>query len=335
MTLRFMDGCQAGDALTKYSNVVNSPVRSTSTPPVVGGAYYTMSGTTLEVVFGSTASEVFGHIRFRHQTSASTTFQLSLWGDSGATQHLTFVVNANVVKVYRGTSSGTLLATGATTITAAWHVFEFRATISDSTGVVQVWLEGGSSTEINLSSTDTKNGGTNSSIDKVRIVEAGSNWDFSDFILSDASGSYNNSRMGEVTVRTLTPNGDGNSSQLLGSDGNSTNNYLLVDEVPFGDSDYVGSPTSGQGDTYTMTDLTGTPTVRAVQVTARMGKSDAGVVQGKNRIRSGGTNYASAAKTPVGTGFGAVTELYETDPATSSPWTYTNVNALEVGAEVA
>ena len=65
--------------------------------------------------------------------------------------------------------------------------------------------------------------------------------------------------LGDITVETLYPNGDGAANQWLGSDGNSTSNYLLVNETgaPVTTS-YTGDSVSGHRDLYTLTDLVAT-----------------------------------------------------------------------------
>ena len=73
--------------------------------------------------------------------------------------------------------------------------------------------------------------------------------------------------LGDCTVATLLPTGNGFVNQFVGSDGNSTDNYLLVDEQPPSSTDYVGSATTGQQDLYTLTNLTGSGTVLAVAPT--------------------------------------------------------------------
>lgn len=334
MALLFMDGFQAGDFDTKYSAVGGSPVRQTSGPPVVGGAYLELgTGDSVDRSFAA-SSEIFGHVRYKHTGGSKVGF-VGLFGDGGTTQHLSFYISAsNVLEVRRGTAtSGTILGTGATSLATGWHDIQFRATIADAGGVFQARIAGLGTNEINFSG-DTKNGGTNTTIDKLVLEEITSNVGFTDLVICNTTGSYNNTWTGEVTVRTLTPDGNGNTSQMVGSDANSTDNYLLVDELPLSTADYVGSATSGQGDTYTMTDLPGSPTVYAVQVNAHIVKTDAGVVAGKIRVRSGGTTYASGSKTPLVT-YATVSEIYETDPATAAAWTYTNVNAMEAGIEVA
>lgn len=56
-------------------------------------------------------------------------------------------------------------------------------------------------------------------------------------------------------VEVLRPNGNGVSSDFVGSDGDSTNNFELIDEATPSATDYVGTALTGKADFYTLTDL--------------------------------------------------------------------------------
>ena len=78
---------------------------------------------------------------------------------------------------------------------------------------------------------------------------------FDDVYLVDTSAP-NGDFLGDVRVAYLAPNGNGASSQFVGSDLNSVDNYLLVDEVPANDdTDYVQSDVLNNIDTYALADL--------------------------------------------------------------------------------
>jgi len=142
---------------------------------------------------------------------------------------------------------------------------------------------------------------------------------------------------GDIEVVTLLPNGNGNSSQLLGSDSNSTDNYLLVDNnaaIPPVTTEYVGGSTQGDKDTYTMENLTGTPTVLAVQTTLYAAMDDTGPKQVRPVIRSGTTDYPGADFALQNGVYIPVSEIHLTDPDTATAWTYGGVNSMEFGPEV-
>jgi hypothetical protein len=328
-----MDSFQGGDGASKWT-ATTPYVRSTSNPRVTGGA-----GATSGVARKSftAVSEVFASYAMYHAGGANGV-TLTLRGDANATTHLTICRNSSgFLEVRRGTTSGTVLATGATVIPdSTWTHVQVRATVADSGGIVQARLNGLGSNEIDFTG-DTKNAGMNSTIDNAEWNSTSSSNIYTDAVLldtaADATGG-NNTWTGDVRVIPLTVTGDGNSSQFVGSDGNSTNNFQLVDELPFSSTDYVGASTSGNTDTYALADLpAGVTDIRAVQICGSIAKSDAGSVTPQLVMRSGGTDYAGSSLVPSTT---YRTELMfrETDPATSAAWTASGVNALQIGVKV-
>jgi hypothetical protein len=158
---------------------------------------------------------------------------------------------------------------------------------------------------------------------------------FDDLYVANEQGSVNNDFIGECRVRCLLPNGNGNSSQLVGSDGNSVNNYQLVDEATPDTTDYVFSSTVGDKDTYTFTDLPDTSgTVAGVQVSALGLKTDVGA-----RTLAVVTRHASSEHDSIDLGLPTVTPAYvyevqDTNPVAGGAWLRTDVNAAEFGVKV-
>ncbi len=336
MALLFMDGFAINDVATKWDagSASVSIGNSSPSPRVTNGSWvvFYYPG-VLNKSFAPQSKIIVGVGVYSGASSPAIYF----FGDTGTTGHITVMRNmSGYMEIRRGTTTGTLLGTGTTFISASsWAYIEASVTISDTVGEVHVRLNGSGTDEVSYTG-DTKNGGTNSTIDKVQLTNVNSSglaW--TDFYICDDSGSApNNTFLGDVTVRTLSPNNNGNSSQLLGSDGNSTDNYLLVDEKPFSGSDYVGSATTGQKDTYALADLPAGPTaVYGVQINANMLKSDAGASQARIVVRAGGTDYGGTTRV-LATSANTYTELYEQNPNTAAAWTTANVNGLETGMEV-
>jgi hypothetical protein len=327
-----MDGFELADQAIRYPG---PPAGSTYTSTRFGYGRCWAQGGGGELLKSITAASVaIAGAAFK--VASGQTAYLSFWGDSGATRHVTVAVKGDgSIEVRRGTTSGTLLTSlGAGTVTSdAWCYVEARVTIADSGGTVKVRINGSGTNAIDFTG-DTKNGGTGTNIDQVSLGSGASTAFVDDWYVADTTGSVNNDFLGDVRVLTLAPSGNGNSSQLTGSDGNSTDNYALVDEQPYSASDYVGSATTGHKDTYALTDLPGTvTTVHAVQEVAVVAKSDAGAASIKQVLRSGGTDYATSA-TSLGTSYATIANLRETDPATATAWTTSGVNSAEAGVEV-
>lgn len=159
--------------------------------------------------------------------------------------------------------------------------------------------------------------------------------EFDDFYLCDSSGGVNDDFLGDVRVEYIAPNGNGNTSQLVGSDGNSTDNYLLVDEnPPNGDTDYVQSATVDEKDTYAYANLTPTTgSVYGVQLSPYARKTDAGARGLKTVARHSGTEEDSAAQA-LSTSYAFYSDIRETKPGGGS-WSISDVNGAEFGVKVA
>lgn len=334
MTLIIIDGCQTGGGSTKWGT--GSFGNRVTPGRFTGSAAYSNQATLIKDI--TPTAEVFAAAAFLPD-GTNTVDQITCYTDGGTVQHVTvFRTAAGFIEARRGTRTGTLLATGTTPVPdALWYHLQVHIQVADSGGVVQVRLNGAGTNEINFTG-DTKNGGTSTNIDRVTFrthpVVTDNTW-ISDIALLDGTGTVNNTWPGDCRVQTLVPNGNGDTSQGVGSDSDSTNNYLLVDELPFSSTDYVGFTTDGEGDTYTLTDLAAaTTTVKGVQLVFSAAKSDAGTKSIKRRMRSVGTTYVGSS-IALGTSYQTSIELFENDPATAAAWTVSGVNALEAGAEAA
>lgn len=338
MALLFMDGFGGGDTNTgKWDPPSSGYTPQTAAPRVPGGYYATIGagGNIYKTI--PAASKIILGVGYKDGlvgTGGSVVF----YGDGGTTSHISVTHNQSTgqMQLLRGS---TLIATGATTIpNGSWFYLEVSVTISDTVGEVHIRLNGAPTDEISFTG-DTKNGGTAATIDRVQFSSGwagglGSVHLADCYILNDTGAAPNNNFLGDVAVRTLSPASNGTYSQLTGSDGNSVDNYLLVDEHAYSSTDYVGSATVGQKDSYVMADLpAGVSTVYAMQVTGLMAKSDAALAQARYIVRSGGTDYNGATRA-LGTTYVSYSDIFVTDPATGVAWTPAGVNSVETGMEV-
>jgi hypothetical protein len=233
---------------------------------------------------------------------------------------------------YGGTSPDINVA-GPVVTGSDWHYHEIKFIHGTSSNGTFVWYQNGSlvssNTSYDFQSSDPYSfvllGGTGSSdIDSAY---------YDDIYISDLTGD-NNDFLGPIEVVTLLPNGNGNTSGMTGSDSNSTDNYLLVDEnPPDDDTTYVGSATEGTKDTYAFGDLTGTPTVVGLTTRMTAKKTATGAKFLRPVVRSSSTDYAGTSSGLAET-YGSYDVAWDVDPATSSAWAYTAVNSAEFGAEV-
>lgn len=231
---------------------------------------------------------------------------------------------------------GTVLGTSSTGIWAddVMRHIEVDAILHDSAGQCKVYVDG--LLAIDVTGADTKNAGTKTVFDRV-VWRSGINAThprMDDAYIITNDGTAPTGRVGPSRIINLLPNGNGNSSTLTGSDGNSTDNYLLVDENPTNTSDYNGHATEGNKDTYTMGDLTSTNfTVFGARTHLYAAKSDAGSKFMRPVVRSGGTDFTGTSRS-LSESYTVYSQSWGVDPNTSAQWTATNINAFEVGAEV-
>jgi hypothetical protein len=265
-------------------------------------------------------------IRFNTLGSQRT---IGILAPDGATIHCGFGVNALGQLTIYG-PAGTVIATSATSpvLVNVWNYFEVKVVIHDTTGSVEVRMN--EAVMVSFSG-DTRNGAATTCgfVDATGFNSA--NTDFDDFYIDDAA------YQGDVTVVSLAPNGNGSSSGWVGSDGNSTDNYLLVDDPTTSNvTDYVGASASGTLDLYTMVDIPAGYSVIAIQEVIYAQKSDAGtpptllpVAKGQSGTTRTDTAVPALSTTPLA----YIADLRTTDPD-GNALTAARVNAMEVGVKI-
>ena len=217
----------------------------------------------------------------------------------------------------------------------AWNHLEVKVVIHDTAGSVVARLNG--TTVLNLTSQDTRNGGTLAEVDAIghgghRLLQT----EMDDIHhLNGAGSAPHNDFLNDARVIPLFPDGNGNYSNLTGSDADQTDNYLQVDENPIPvTTDYNGSGTPGDEDTYTLDNHgVAAGTVHGIQVINYATKSDTGTIGGRNIIRTNSLDFVGSdqnmtlSHVPVRT-------VWEDNPDTTSLWTLSEIDALEAGFEV-
>lgn len=109
-----------------------------------------------------------------------------------------------------------------------------------------------------------------------------------------------------------------------------TNSYANIDETTLDDTDLCTSSTVGDLAQTTITALSGissgNPAIRAVGVTARAQKGGTGPQNAYLNVRTGGNDYLSSVQA-LPAAFGRVAAVFESNPATSGAWAYTDLTA--------
>ena len=225
----------------------------------------------------------------------------------------------------------------------AWNYIEIKTTFHNSTGSYELRVNG--VTVLSDTNVDTVTGTTSTTADTVilRGMDGNSTTDtsfhclFDDWYIADTTGSApNNNFLGPIKVETLLPTGVGDSNQFTPSAGA---NWQNVDEIPTdGNTSYNESSTSSHLDLFATSNLTNiNGTVYGVEVDVRAGATQAqamGCIPKVKRSTSegtGGTFYVADDSH-----FQQCDHMFEQDPAAGpGVWTVTNVNAMQIGYEVA
>jgi len=241
-------------------------------------------------------------------------------------------------QVAMNVNGNTLTMTAGATQFQSWNYVEFKVVFHGSAGTMTM--------RVNGHTVATSTGLDTGSAPATVTPQFGDfstayydDWFIDDVYILNGVGTHSNDFLDDSTVGFNLPDGDGNSSVMVGSDSDTTDNYLLVDNnaaIPPVTTEYVGSTTEGDKDTYSMDDLASTGVyIHAMEVNVYATKSDTATKYMRTVLRSGGTDYVgSSVALPLTDTHILVSTLYDDDPATSAQWTPTNYNAIEAGQEV-
>jgi hypothetical protein len=336
MSFEFCDGFDDRSVTVvsgKWSASANATIATTQARTGANGIAF---GTSASMTYTlrnphATVGIGFGYYSGVLPTSLSTL--VTFFGDSTSTTHITLGVDSNgAITAARGALAVGLgtSANGVWTLNG-WNFWEVKATLNDTTGSVLVRKNG--VTVLNVTGADTKNAGTGTTLTAMRIHAVTNNTQYVDDVYCvNGDATAPNDLLGDSKVETLLPNAEGTTTDWSLSTG--TTHYTLVDENPANTTDYVFSDVDGEVELVGVADLSTTAfNVHAVQVGMYAAKSDAGARSLRRVVRSGGANY-TGSDIALGTSYGYIYEGLVLDPATGSAWTPTNVNALQIGAEV-
>ena len=229
-------------------------------------------------------------------------------------------------------TDGTVLASSsAILVPGTWNYVEMKVTIHDTAGAVEVRVNGIS--VMSASGIDTKHEGS-SVIEYVRwgnAITSSCDFNFDDVYICDTSGTVNNDFLGDVKVVRLKPSAAGDLTQFTPLSGE---NYTNVDEATDdGDTTYVSTATAGHVDLYHVENLAATPlAIYGVKPLSVIRKDDAGSLTARNIVKSGTTTATGITVAP-GTSYAQFSDIIQVDPNTSSAWTKSAVDSLQIGIE--
>lgn len=249
--------------------------------------------------------------------------------------HITFALTASgTIRVSRGLYSGTALGTSTTAlVSSVWSFIEVKVVFHSSAGSVNVRVDGADVLSLANVNTlaNTSFPGTTQFVLGYDGSGSSRTIQYDDLYLCDASGTQNNDFLGDVKVTTLSPSANGSSSGMAPSAG--TDHAALVDDATPDISDYVSSNVVGATYSWAYGDIAGLPAVKGVQINTYAAKGDAGIRTYSPIARLGGTIYeGTQVYTSTSPQYGR--HVFETNPATSSEWSGSDVNNAEFGVKV-
>ena len=214
---------------------------------------------------------------------------------------------------------------------SGWFLLEAHIKIHDTTGIVEVRYDG--QNDVSFSG-DTKPG-ADTAIDLINWTPTNYIY-YDDLAINDTVGAVDNSWCGDGHIIALAPNANGDLSQLDGSDGNKTDNYLLVDEKPSNsDTDYVEGSVAGNTDLYNFESAGVTGTILHVWAEARAKDTVAASGTLILDIKTGGVEYNSPNLILLTTYGQMLGPLYNYNPGTSgTTWTDSDLTAIQAGPKV-
>jgi hypothetical protein len=222
-----------------------------------------------------------------------------------------------------------------------WYWVEVRAKLHASAGYIEVWIDGNQVLSVGPVNTKTNSAATGyvsiSAGRPIFFYDTGAEMSIDDWVVTDLSGSYNNSRPGKQRIYTIYPSSDAGPNNGTPSTG--TSHYACVDEAHIDTSDYITILNiTDQAEVFGLTDLSAPlpSSIKGVKVCTVAKTSDGGTASGANVINSpaGGATWGTGASTGIGSSYSTVSSIFETDPNTSAAWTASAVNAMSAGFKI-
>lgn len=329
------EGFEMGDALGYVASGSLSAINSSIVRSGVYSYSCGRSNSLLYLPLPSTYGELYIRIPL----------YISIEGNGGHGFSLRSDENIVVSVVVEQDSVVSLTCNGSTvygtTILAedTWYVVELHLKIANSGGIAELKIDG-QAVEATISG-DTQ--GSYATVNRLYLTgtsstSVSSQLVFDDIAINDIAGGVDDSWCEDGHIVALNPNTNGDSSQWTGSDGNSTDNYALVDEVPSnGDTDYVQDSTSGNKDLYNLASIAAFvngQTVRRVWAEARARKTDTDAATLLLGVKAGTTEDWDTGTVLLESYTKILGEDHIVNPDDSAAWEEADLNALQVGIKV-
>lgn len=214
-----------------------------------------------------------------------------------------------------------------------WHWLEFKVVCDNTTGSYELKVDGVSI--LSASGVDTQS--NLAYYDQVMLsgvdISSAETPRFDDFFVMDSTGGVYDDFIGQRRIDVIIPDDDTATVDWTTSSG--SNHWELVDDLdPDDDTTYVEDTVSTNQDIWTYSALSDIDSIDALCLVTDVRVTDANTYDLTTIVKSGGTEYTANAGTISSTSYAMPERLMTVDPDTSSAWTQSGVNGVEMGVEV-
>jgi hypothetical protein len=220
---------------------------------------------------------------------------------------------------------------------SGWHYFEATFTIDGSVGAGQAWVDGIS--WLTISGQNTK-ATANSTANQVRFYQGTSgqpNSYWKDMYVLDTASGANTTRLGDINVAVIFPNGVGVNQQWT-NNGGASQTASVQDGInhtgtwPDGDTSYISDSTTNHISDFAHQALSLTGTIYGVIHQSYMRKDDAGTRNAAQVCLSAGVTEVGTT-IALGNTYNYYSDVLEKDPNTNAQWTLSGYNAATFGVK--
>ena len=337
MTRLFTDGAEHGSELAILRKTVVTPISTTYKR--TGNYSYVCVGVNEKYIEFAIGSESEFYIRasvcFVYGTSGAPLGGIKWMANTTVLGYIQFSTDG-FPKIYVGTTLKTTLSDVPAFLPDTFYLVEIHVIIHDTTGTIELKING---VQAGSWMGDTKPGADTDATAIAIYHNGGASGQgcayFDDIAVNNTAEAVDNSWCGDGHVIALKPNANGDSSDFTGSDGNSTDNYLLVDDVPHdSDTTYVESATADHTDLYNLA-ACGLSNVEIQRVLVEAIAKDTDTADGTVKLLSKAGSTTSETSVDLSTSYALYkgTEML-VNPDDSAAWETSDLDALQAGIKV-
>lgn len=197
------------------------------------------------------------HVRLADAYTAGNILYIASWRTSGGTILGSLRYQSNTGQLHLYVNGTSLVASIGDIASSQWYHIGIDIKIDASSGWVKVYRD-----KVEVLSTSGNTGNTQIGQVVLGLEPRTANnlynayYYYDNIIIDDSTDESIPAIVPEIFLGYVSPDTNGNYSQFTGSDGNSVNNYQLVDEIPSDSADYVSGNSADLVDSYSMGTIT-------------------------------------------------------------------------------